>query len=86
MFNFFSARSKIHITPTNNRVSTIGIKYKLLTISMLIPLIAHMNEAVVRPVTLLSDFTMAPAHKKPIPVAICPIILVGSIVGYFSAR
>jgi hypothetical protein len=53
---------------------------------MLIPLIAHMNAAVVTPVTLLSDFTMAPAHKKPISIVICPKNLVGSIVGYFSAR
>ena len=53
---------------------------------MLMPLIAQIKAAVVTPVTFLSDFTIAPAPKKPIPVAICPIMRVGSIRWFFSAR
>ena len=67
-------------------VSIIAVISILLPIRMLMPLMAHMNAAVVTPVTFCSDLMMAPAPRNPIPVAICPIILVGSIAGFFSAR
>ena len=67
-------------------VSTIDVINRLLPMRMLMPLIAQMNAAVITLATFLSNIMMASAPKNPTLVAICTMILVGSIDRFFSTR
>ena len=59
-------------------VKIIGIRIVPIPHNIPIPDITHIKAAVVTPIILSSCFIITPPPKKPIPVTIFDIILVGS--------